>query len=315
MSTADESSATLAGAVEIGLALQQQRERKHISLEDVARELHLTPRQMAALESGRFAELRGAVFVKGYLRACAKLYGMDGDALVRAYERIAPQVAVVLQPPVRTNAVVISASQNAKKYGTGFAALLVLLVIVVVFWQWPRLAEEESKLSASASPAIASNAVIDSAASDDDGDTAEDAALPATAVSSEANLPSSAPTAVLSASSSIAAGEAEKNKGATATTNTADGAADTQDSVLHMEFSDNCWVQIKDQAGKILHEKNYSKGEVLDLTATPPLYVWLGRAAAANVSYNGALVSVPMKTGAQSARFVLGDDAQANRVE
>ncbi len=312
MSAADESSVALVSATEIGCALQQQRERKNISLEDAACELHLTPRQMAALESGRFAELRGAVFVKGYLRACAKLYGMDGDVLVRAYERIAPQVAVVLQPPVRTNAVFISASQDAKKYGTGFAALLVLLVIAVVFWQWPRLAEEESKLSANVSPAMASNTATNSAASDDGSDTTEGTAtLPATAVSNEVSLPSSVPTVVLPTSPSVAAEEAEKNKEATATTN----AADTQDSVLHMEFSDNCWVQIKDQAGKILHEKNYSKGEVLDLTATPPLYVWLGRATAANVSYNGALVSVPMKTGAQSARFVLGDDAQANRVE
>jgi hypothetical protein len=41
----------------------------------------------------------------------------------------------------------------------------------------------------------------------------------------------------------------------------------------------------------------------------------LGRAAAANVSYNGTLVDIPTRPGFQSAKFVLGDDTQFNRVE
>lgn len=66
---------------------------------------------------------------------------------------------------------------------------------------------------------------------------------------------------------------------------------------------------------KSLARKNYHKGEVLDVTAPPPLHVWLGRAAAANISYNGALVSVPVKPGYQTVQFVLGDDTQSSRVE
>jgi len=88
MNTADNASMTMSCAADIGLALQQHREKKHISLEDAARELRLSVRQVAALENGQFSGFRSAVFVKGYFRACAKLYGMDGDALIRVYERV-----------------------------------------------------------------------------------------------------------------------------------------------------------------------------------------------------------------------------------
>ncbi len=84
---------------------------------------------------------------------------------------------------------------------------------------------------------------------------------------------------------------------------------------LHIEFNDECWVQIKSKDGKILHEKNHVNGDVLDMQVEAPVYLWLGRARGVNLSYNGAVVAVPVKPGAQSAQFVIGDEPSSSEIE
>jgi cytoskeleton protein RodZ len=317
MSAADEST-TLPNTAEIGNTLRQQREKKQFTLEDVARELHLPARQVAALESGRFSEFRSAVFVKGYLRACAKLYGMDGDTLVRAYEQAEPQAEVVLRSPLaQAQRIVISSPRRTQKYWLVLALLLLIAAAAVWYGRWAVQKVEQSTAltrDVPAEQAVASDDVVDAVL--DNASAQSAVAASNTAPELVANLPPALQPSTSEATPNNAATSSnDVALNSSATTQTADNNADAQDATLHMEFSDDCWVQIKDDAGKILHEKNYRKGEVLDLTAPPPLHVWLGRVAAANVSYNGALVSVPAKSGYQTAQFVLGDDTQSSRVE
>jgi cytoskeleton protein RodZ len=283
MSLADDSPLTFSSATEIGFALQQHREKKQISLDVAAGELRLSPRQVANLEAGQFADFRSAVFVKGYLRTCAKMYGLDGDVLVRAYERVAPQIEAPPNSPVtKARRVVISAPSQTKKYWVVAAALLLIAAAGAAYWQW--MLRENVMVATPASETVPGQVdlpdigVVGSVVGG-----VEPPAIPVTAVA-----PAALPVPAVEVS---------------------------QDAVLHMEFSDDCWVQIKDESGKILHEKNQRKGDVLDMTVSPPLRVWLGRAGAANVSYNGVLVAVPVKVGYQSAQFVLGDDTQSDRVE
>jgi len=289
MSPVDDSSSDLSSAAELGLALRQHREKKQISLDVAANELRLSPRQVANLEAGQFADFRSAVFVKGYLRTCAKMYGLDGDTLVRAYERVAPQTETALRSPAtKASRVVISAPNHAKKYWAG-AALLLIAIAVVSYWQWTVRQDVVSAIPA--------------------GETAPELVAPL-----EADVVNPSVNDVAQLVVPATTGDVQPNTAA-AEIKAEDTKTDSQDAVLHMEFSDDCWVQIKNADGKVLHEKNQRKGDVLDLTAPPPLRVWLGRAGAANVSYNGVSVSVPIKTGYQSAQFVLGDDTQSDRVE
>jgi cytoskeleton protein RodZ len=87
------------------------------------------------------------------------------------------------------------------------------------------------------------------------------------------------------------------------------------DAVLHVEFIDDCWVQLKADNGKVIHEKVHKKGEIFDMPVKTPLHVWFGRASAVNVSYNGAVVPVPVRPGFQSAQFVLGDEPASGEIE
>ncbi len=304
MNVVDSSSMVLSSAADIGAALRQCREKQQISLGRVSQELRLSLRQVMALESGQFSDFHSAVFVKGHLRACSKLYGMDGNQLVAAYERVMPSEDA-LTPVVSLHAerMVISTPNQARKYWLGAALVFLVALMLALYWRWAAQKVDHS-LPSQASDVPANQAV----AADDVVDAVLDNASVQSSITMDGAM--ATPTA-LAVPLALQSPVVEK-----APTNAAEeDKVDAADSELHMEFSDDCWVQIKNSEGKILHAKNYRKGEVLDLTASPPLHIWLGRVEAANVSYNGAIVSVPVKPGYKTAQFVLGDDTQSNRVE
>lgn len=58
------------------------REARGLSIEDVARELRLAPRQIGALERGDWGSLPGLAFVRGALRSYGRLLGVDVEPLV-----------------------------------------------------------------------------------------------------------------------------------------------------------------------------------------------------------------------------------------
>ena len=71
------------GAAHVGAELQAARERLGWSLSDVAANLRIRHAYLLALEEGRMADLPGTTYAVGFLRAYAKLLGLDGDEMSR----------------------------------------------------------------------------------------------------------------------------------------------------------------------------------------------------------------------------------------
>ncbi|WP_429212065.1 RodZ domain-containing protein [Metapseudomonas resinovorans] len=69
-----------------GETLRQAREGKDWSLGEVARNLNLTEQSLRQLEAGDFEQLPGHTFARGYVRAYAKLLGIDQAALVAEFD-------------------------------------------------------------------------------------------------------------------------------------------------------------------------------------------------------------------------------------
>ncbi|MGI4837526.1 MAG: RodZ domain-containing protein [Janthinobacterium lividum] len=70
-----------------GEVLRQAREDKGWSQSDVAVRLNLTVSSLNNLETGAFDKLPGHTFARGYIRAYAKLLGMDQTPLVQAFDQ------------------------------------------------------------------------------------------------------------------------------------------------------------------------------------------------------------------------------------
>lgn len=291
--------------VGIGRVLQQARIVKGITVENAAKELHLQVRQINALEKGEFGNFSSPAFIKGYLRACAKLYGLEGDALITLYDSFLPPPGTYT-PSILVNSkksVLVSGYRNKVAV---FVCVCIALIAVLssVFWLGSRYSAEGFLYSAN----NALHSVVDVV------DTSPDALLDAPGALNviENITPSGAPAAANIATASLVDNPAPSvNENQSVMT----PGGDIQDSVLHIEFIDDCWVQLKDKDGHLLHEKVHKKGEVFDMSVKAPLHVWFGRAGAVNVSYNGAVVPVPIKQGFQSAQFILGDESSSGEIE
>ncbi|UVK82222.1 helix-turn-helix domain-containing protein [Pseudomonas sichuanensis] len=71
-----------------GDILRQAREQRDWSQAEVAQKLNLTVSSLNNLEAGAFDKLPGHTFARGYIRAYAKLMGMDQAPLVQAFDNI-----------------------------------------------------------------------------------------------------------------------------------------------------------------------------------------------------------------------------------
>ena len=67
-----------------GQGLRAARDSARQSVDAVAQHLKLAPRQIRALEAGAWGELPGPTFVRGFARNYARLFDLDGDAIVAA---------------------------------------------------------------------------------------------------------------------------------------------------------------------------------------------------------------------------------------
>ena len=78
------------------------------------------------------------------------------------------------------------------------------------------------------------------------------------------------------------------------------------EGLVALQFSADCWVQLRDANGKIVFGGLKRKGDSLQLAGKAPLELRLGYARGAQVSYNGAAVDVAPFISGETARITLG---------
>ncbi|MEQ8349623.1 MAG: DUF4115 domain-containing protein [Sneathiellaceae bacterium] len=70
----------------IGDVLRQARERRGLSLEEVAAHLRISESYLAAIERGRFTQLPGRSYVLGFLRSYGKFLDLNADKVIAQYK-------------------------------------------------------------------------------------------------------------------------------------------------------------------------------------------------------------------------------------
>jgi cytoskeletal protein RodZ len=74
-----------------GILLRRARERRGLSLQDIAQQTRIADRWIAALEEARLETLPAPVFVSGYVRSYARTVGLDERDLVDRYHALTQQ--------------------------------------------------------------------------------------------------------------------------------------------------------------------------------------------------------------------------------
>ena len=317
-----------------GETLRQARESNGWTLAEVALKLNLTVSSLSNLEAGAFDKLPGHTFARGYIRAYAKLLGMDQAALVHEFDVYTGTDSTGssvhslgrIEEPVRVSHTILR-----------IVSLLLLLAVIgggFLWWQdqtsmrakdlvglTPEHVEVEGAdgttqihpLDEPEDQAVAEAktegdaAVPAEPAGDQTGATAlalpgvpeaPVAVAPAPATPAPAAQTAPTPTPVTPvAPASVAAPAAPVTEAAPAVA----GAGK-----VGVQYTADCWTQVTDANGKVLFGGLKRKGDNLEVSGKPPLSLRLGYARGAQVTYNGQAVDVAPFTSGETARLKLG---------
>ena len=112
-----------AGGLGLGERLRSARKARALSLEQVCDALHLDEQIVLALEEERFEALGAPVFVRGHLKAYARIVGLSPDVVLEAYQP--PEPTTEALPKVTR---VSGRSVTINPVMWGFGVLVALLV-------------------------------------------------------------------------------------------------------------------------------------------------------------------------------------------
>lgn len=114
--------------VSIGTTLKRGREQKRMSVAEVSRVTRIPVATLDAIESDRFDDLPGEVFVRGFLRSYAQAVGIAPQEVLARYTS---SRSVAIATPIPATAVSGGARDGGRRIGVAIA-FVVLLVLVTL---------------------------------------------------------------------------------------------------------------------------------------------------------------------------------------
>jgi cytoskeleton protein RodZ len=287
----------------LGQRLKAERERKGMTAQKAADELHLDGWVIDALESGDYVRIGPSVYGKGHLKRYAGLLGLPAAEILEAYDtRSAAAAPAQPTPRMRT-----SASAGRKLPWAPIAGFAVALAIgVVVWWKpWhPRTIAVPAARSATA----------ESAASGETGASAERAPGAERAASgADATAQPAAATVERAAADRVVEGRAQAvsaaSPAAAIAQNDAESTAGLGRARLRLSFSADSWVDVHDAMGRRLFAGYGRANSVRSIAGAAPLNVYLRSASGVQLEVNNHVVAIgPQFLAGNVARFEAGAD-------
>lgn len=275
-----------------GEALRAAREARNWLKSDVAMQLHLSTDALTYLETGQFDKLPGMTFARGYVRAYAKLLGLDQNQLVRDFDVTTGSTSTVVSNVHNLGRIEEPSRLSQTMLRAGVAVVLLVMVGAGVLWWQERYAASPQEQAAR----TIEHVEVESA----DGSTQihpldelEDQAVQAAQV--PIDLLAGEPASSVEVEPTVEAPVEE-----------APVAVANGQGALVLQFTEECWTRIVDADGKVLANALKRPGETLEVSGRAPLEVRLGYARGVQVSYNGENVNVAPFMRGQTATLKLG---------
>jgi len=284
-----------------GSTLRSAREAAGLSVDDVALQLKLAPRQVQALEDDDFQHLPGRTFARGFARNYARFIQLDPDRVLAlmpagesapALER--PSFAAARRPmgeiPV----------ERAAHRSSAPRVLFLLLALVAVgaaaYYEYVHKASEARREAAGVSGAESATTTIPAPQS-------------LTAVGSTTTLPNpvaaESPTTATPPTGEAAPGPAGTPDPAATPAGGSATAAKASDAALVLAFRGTSWAEVKDANGRVILQMTGGAGMTQTVTGTPPLELSLGNAPDVAVTFRGQSLDLAPFTRGVVARVAL----------
>jgi cytoskeleton protein RodZ len=273
-----------------GAQLKAAREAAGLSLDQVAQQLKLAPRQVRALEEENFGMLPGRTFTRGFMRNYARLLNLDPDLLV-AHLPDAAHAPSLESPPLHSTGTTMAELPTAHARAPSFGRWLIPLVLVASIvaaagYEWYR-GRPSGVASPPRSTETAPPAAPNTSTTPLPNPVAPDSGAPAPAAP-PATSGQSAPDGTAQPASTPQA-----------------AAAGAADAVLVVRYEGPSWTEIRDSAGRMLISRLVDADSVEPFDGAPPFSIVIGNARAVTLVYRGQPVDLAPYTRLNVARLVL----------
>ncbi len=309
----------------LGQRLRAERERRGISTQKAADEMHLDTWVIDALETGDYQRIGPPVYAKGHLKKYAAILGLPPAEIAAGF---APQPETPVANPaaqsmnIRTTRASSARAANWPLPQIAALAALALVVGGVVWWKpWQRRSAVGAGIGAGAArssvPASDAPAAAPASAASEPGSAPE--AEPIAQSLPEEQVPESAPPAPMGAAagpSPAPAASATSGLAAAAAGNVreADAALGAGRARLRLSFSADSWVDVHDADGRRVFAGNGRANSVKTIAGMAPLRVYLGFASGVQLEVNDHAVAIgPQIFTGDVARFEAGADGVLRR--
>ena len=269
--------ATISG---VGAELSRTREERGLALTDVAQQLKFAARQLEALEQERFDLLPGGTFVRGMVRAYARLLKIDAEPLLgRLADRFDAPDSNSLAARYRQPVPFSDGTRRSTFVYLG-ASLGVLVAVGAIAYQWYR-EHNAGPVAVASAPKITS--------------VARPVALPVE------------PVAVSRTPEKVAAKEkaAPAQEKMMKETVVSLKAAPAGVHRIVMQCDEEAWLEVKDAAGRQLLSSLNPAGCERVVQGRGPFEVVIGNASHVRVLHNDRLLDLQPHTKQDIARFTI----------
>jgi cytoskeleton protein RodZ len=283
-----------------GARLRAAREAAGLSLDQVAQQLKLAPRQVKALEEESFGELPGRTFSRGFVRNYARLLHLDAQDLLAHLPDVA-QAPALESPTLHSTGAMIAELPSATASRPGLGRWLIPLILIgcivaAAAYEWYR-----GGLTNTAEPGRAVSDATDRRAT-----TAPMVALP----NPLASFPqAAAPQAIApQGTESQAAPPAASMRDSVATSVSGapvPASAVPGDATLVLTYQGPSWTEIRDRSGQIIVSRLVMPGSVEPVKGAPPFDIILGNAHVVTLVFRGKPVDLSPYTRQNVARLTL----------
>lgn len=271
-----------------GAMLRSAREAAGLSIDQVAQQLKLAPRQVKALEDESFADLPGRTFSRGFVRNYARLLNLDPQDLLAHLPDVAHAPALG-SPALHSTGAMIAELPSTAASRTSVGRWLIPFVLAAcivaaaayefyrggigISGETPRAPADVSPKKAAPAPSAQSVTTLPNPLSGDNR-----AAEPAPAAGGSVAAPD-APAGSIS------------------------GAA--ADAALVLSFEGPSWTEVRDASGQLVVSRLIAAHSVEPVRGDAPFDVVLGNAPAVTLSYRGKPVDLAPYTRQNVARLTL----------
>lgn len=279
---------------DLGKTLQEARESRDLSIEEISTELRIEARLLRALEANRYEEIGAPVFAKGYLKQYGARLGLDYGDLLSEYYRIVGSTEVQIAP---SRVIKLRDERQVTVWVIAALVIALLAIVLVVWWiDQPDLGRfglsQSSPSEGLASPPAAAEPLAD---------VSQAAFASSVAGAGRAGVgglapPEAPPESNDAGAPGRAAPEPSAAELAAAVTlpAVAEPVAPPPNSVsVELTFAADCWTEVTDGTGERHFYGLAEAGAHSAFYAVPPISFLLGDADGVEISINGRSYPIP----------------------